>query len=379
MLTIPPLSLYVHLPWCVRKCPYCDFNSYEVKGGLPDEAYVDALLRDLDSEAELVGTRPVQSIFVGGGTPSLFSGPAVERLLAGIRARLTVDAAAEITLEANPGAVETERFAAYRTAGVNRLSIGVQSFRAAKLRALGRVHGEREAARAVGLAREAGFSNINLDLMYALPADDEEGALYDLTRALELEPSHVSWYQLTLEPNTAFWRNPPTLPDDEAVGAVETAGRALLARNGYVRYEISAYARPGFSCVHNLNYWQFGDYVGIGAGAHGKLSDPGRNVIERRAKQRNPRTFMALAGTPAAVAVERVEESERAVEFFMNALRLPEGTSVVRFEERTGQSRANVEGPLREAARRGWLSNAGGALRPTGAGLQMLNTMLALF
>ena len=353
MLTIPPLSLYVHLPWCVRKCPYCDFNSYEVKGGLPDEAYVDALLRDLDSEAELVGTRPVQSIFVGGGTPSLFSGPAVERLLAGIRARLTVDAAAEITLEANPGAVETERFAAYRTAGVNRLSIGVQSFRAAKLRALGRVHGEREAARAVGLAREAGFSNINLDLMYALPADDEEGALYDLTRALELEPSHVSWYQLTLEPNTAFWRNPPTLPDDEAVGAVETAGRALLARNGYVRYEISAYARPGFSCVHNLNYWQFGDYVGIGAGAHGKLSDPGRNVIERRAKQRNPRTFMALAGTPAAVAVERVEEPERAVEFLMNALRMPEGTSIARFEERTGQSHAKIEEPLREAARRG--------------------------
>ena len=380
MLSAPPLSLYVHLPWCVRKCPYCDFNSYEAKGRIPDEAYVEALLRDLDFEARLVVGRTLQSVFIGGGTPSLFSGAAIRRLLEGIRARLELDTAAEVTLEANPGAVEVERFAAYREAGVNRLSIGVQSFRDAKLAALGRVHDGLEAARAVAIARTAGFSNVNLDLMYGLPGDDETGSLADLARAIELAPSHLSWYQLTLEPNTAFHRSPPPLPDDDSIATIESRGRALLEQQGYERYEVSAYARPGFRCVHNLNYWMFGDYIGIGAGAHGKLSDPSNNAIERRSRKRNPRSYLAQAGTAASVAVERIEEPRLvALEFMMNALRLPEGTSAARFEERTGQPQASIEQPLREAASRGWLSIEGGALKPTPAGLQMLNAMLGLF
>jgi oxygen-independent coproporphyrinogen-3 oxidase len=380
MLKSPPLSLYVHLPWCVRKCPYCDFNSYEAKGALPDAAYVDALLRDLDTETRFVRQRPLQSIFIGGGTPSLFSGAEIRRLLEGISARLRIEPRAEITLEANPGAVEAGRFSAYRNAGVNRLSIGVQSFRPEKLKALGRVHDDIEAVRAVAIARDAGFANINVDLMYGLPGDDESGAIADLERAIELAPSHLSWYQLALEPNTAFHRDPPILPDDDCIVAIEARGRSLLEQHGYRRYEVSAYARPGFRCVHNLNYWQFGDYIGIGAGAHGKVSDTASNVIERRSKQRNPRTYMAQAGTLAAVTVERIEApQEVVVEFMMNALRLPEGTSVVRFEERTGQPRATIERPLREAASRGWMSIDSDALRPTPAGMQMLNALLALF
>jgi oxygen-independent coproporphyrinogen-3 oxidase len=380
MLTTPPLSLYVHLPWCVRKCPYCDFNSYEAKGPLADAAYVDALLRDLDTETRLAGSRRLQSIFIGGGTPSLFSGVEIRRLLEGVGARVPIESAAEITLEANPGAVEAERFAAYRNAGVNRLSVGVQSFRPAKLKALGRVHNEREAVRAIGIAREAGFENINVDLMYGLPGDDEKGAIGDLERAIEQGPSHLSWYQLTLEPNTAFHRDPPALPDEDCIEAIEATGRSFLERHGYGRYEVSAYARPGFRCVHNLNYWQFGDYIGIGAGAHGKVSDAADNVIERRSKQRNPRTYMAHAGTPAAVTVERIEAGDQLVlEFMMNALRLPEGTSVASFEERTGQPRATIDGPLREAASRGWLRVEADRLKPTRAGLQMLNALLALF
>jgi oxygen-independent coproporphyrinogen-3 oxidase len=380
MLTTPPLSLYVHLPWCVRKCPYCDFNSYEARGALPDGAYVDALLRDLDSDTGFVGTRRLQSIFIGGGTPSLFSGTEIRRLLEGIKARVPIEPLAEITLEANPGAIEAERFCAYREAGVNRLSIGVQSFRPDKLAALGRVHDDVEAVRAVAVARSAGFANINVDLMYGLPGDDEAGAINDLERAIGLEPTHVSWYQLTLEPNTAFHRDPPALPDDDCIIALEARGRSLLERHGYGRYEVSAYAQPGFRCVHNLNYWQFGDYIGIGAGAHGKISDPANNVIERRSKQRNPRTYMAHAGTAAAVTVDRIgAERELALEFMMNALRLPEGTSVARFEERTGQPRAAIEQALREAASRGWVSIDYDALRPTPTGMQMLNALLALF
>ena len=380
MLTSPPLSLYVHLPWCVRKCPYCDFNSYEFRGALPAAAYVDALLRDLDTETPVVGPRRLQSIFIGGGTPSLFSGTEIGRLLEGISARVPIESLAEITLEANPGAVEAERFSAYREAGVNRLSIGVQSFRPDKLKALGRVHDDLEAARAIAVARNAGFVNINVDLMYGLPGDDETGAIGDLERAIELGPTHLSWYQLTLEPNTAFHRDPPTLPDDDCIVALEARGRSLLEHHGYGRYEVSAYAQSGFRCVHNLNYWQFGDYIGIGAGAHGKVSDTGNNVIERRWKQRNPRTYMARAGTAAAVTVDRiVAEHELVLEFMMNALRLPEGTSVARFEERTGRPRATVERPLHEAASRGWVSIDHDVFRPTAAGMQMLNAMLALF
>jgi oxygen-independent coproporphyrinogen-3 oxidase len=378
-LGLPPLSLYVHLPWCVRKCPYCDFNSYETRGELPERAYVGALLRDLDAETDEARERPLQSIFIGGGTPSLFSGTAIRALLDGIRARVALAPDAEITLEANPGAAEAGRFAEFRAAGVNRLSIGIQSLRDRQLAALGRVHDAETALAAVELARRAGFDNFNLDLMYALPADDPDGALADLAAALEQNPAHLSWYQLTLEPNTAFERKPPTLPPDEEIAAIERRGRALLAEHGFERYEISAYARPGRRCRHNLNYWEFGDYLGIGAGAHGKLT---RHpfAVERRAKTRNPRTYLATAGTPAAVTVERSgNPAQIALEYLMNALRLVDGVAVAAFEQRTGQTVAALGAHLAVAHERGWLHADGERLRTTPRGLEMLNRVLELF
>jgi putative oxygen-independent coproporphyrinogen III oxidase len=378
---LPPLSLYVHLPWCVRKCPYCDFNSYEAKRGNPEEdPYVDALLRDLDTELEFVGGRPLASVFIGGGTPSLFSGAAIRRLLDAIRSRAPLEEGGEVTLEANPGAVDAARFTEYREAGVTRLSIGVQSFRAEQLRKLGRVHGPDEAARAAELAKAAGFDNFNLDLMYALPGDDVDGALADLASAISLAPPHLSWYQLTLEPNTAFHRRPPALPAEDLVLDIERRGRELLASAGFARYEVSAYERGGRRCVHNLNYWQFGDYLGLGAGAHGKVTLARDGVVARRAKTRNPRTFIAAAGTAAAVRVEHIAAGrELAVEFLMNALRLLDGVHVRLFEERTGQPVAVIEQGLRSALARGWLAPERDTLRPTAAGSQMLNPLLELF
>ena len=377
---LPPLSLYVHLPWCIRKCPYCDFNSYEAgRGGFDEARYVDALLRDLDADTRLVQGRALSSVFIGGGTPSLFSGRAIARLLAGVRERLELVKSVEVTLEANPGAVEAARFAEYRDAGVNRLSIGVQSFRAAPLRRLGRVHGADEAVRAIELARAAGFASFNVDLMYALPGDEPAGALADLGAALEHEPPHLSWYQLTLEPNTAFHRKPPPLPAEDVVLEIECRGRELLAASGYRRYEVSAYERAG-RCAHNSNYWSFGDYLGLGAGAHGKITLVEEGAIERRAKTRNPRTYETVAGTARAVAVERIEDpAQLAVEFMMNALRLPDGVPLALFEERAGQPVSTIEEPLREARGRGWLADEPGVLRPTAAGLEVLNRLLALF
>ena len=377
---LPPLSLYVHLPWCIRKCPYCDFNSYEARGALPTDSYVDALLRDLDCDLSLAAGRRVQSVFIGGGTPSLIPGASVRGLLAGIRERLLLAAQAEITLEANPGAVEAGRFAEFRDAGVTRLSIGAQSFRSPQLRALGRVHTAEDAIRAVETARRAGFENINVDLMYALPGDDVAGALDDLRGAIELAPAHISWYQLTLEPNTAFHRRPPVLPDEDAVLEIEGRGRALLDAHGYRRYEISAYAQPGRECLHNLNYWQFGDYLGIGAGAHGKITQARERGIERRVKQRNPRTYVERAGDPFATAVERVEPGRQIIiEFLMNALRLPRGVSTESYEARTGHSLAAIEEPLRSAVARGWMEPRTDRLVPTAMGLELQNSLLALF
>jgi oxygen-independent coproporphyrinogen-3 oxidase len=378
-LRLPPLSLYVHLPWCVRKCPYCDFNSYEARGEVPDRDYVDALLRDLDAEAELACARSVQSIFIGGGTPSLFSGAAIRRLIDGIRARIAVAADAELTLEANPGSVEAGRFAVFREAGINRLSIGVQSFRDPQLAVLGRVHDGAEAVLAFQTARRAGFDNVNLDLMYGLPGDDLAGALADLERATELGPAHLSWYQLTLEPNTAFHRRPPALPAEDAVIEIEERGRSLLAAQGYGRYEVSAYAAPGRRCVHNLNYWQFGDYLGIGAGAHGKITLPGERAIARRAKLRNPRTYMEQAGSAAAATLERIDAEQLTVEFMMNALRLADGVSAACYPERTGQPIDAIAAPVGDAVRRGWMSADAGVLKATPAGLHVLNSLLALF
>jgi oxygen-independent coproporphyrinogen-3 oxidase len=379
--SLPPLALYVHLPWCIRKCPYCDFNSYEASAsGIAEQDYVDALLRDLDAELPFAQGRPLASVYVGGGTPSLFSGPAIRRLLDGIRARVRLEASAEITLEANPGAAEAQRFAQYRDAGVGRLSIGVQSFREPQLRRLGRVHGPDEATRAADLARRAGFESINLDLMYGLPDDDLAGALADLRSALALAPPHLSWYQLTLERNTAFHRRPPALPSEDAVLEVERQGRELLEQHGYGRYEISAYAQPGRRCAHNVNYWEFGDYLGIGAGAHGKVTLPREHAIERRAKTRNPRTYMSAAGAASAATSERIADPRQvALELLMNGLRLREGIAVAAFEQRAGQPISSIAAPLDAARSRGWLSHDRDVLRPTADGQQLLNALLSLF
>jgi oxygen-independent coproporphyrinogen-3 oxidase len=380
LTVLPPLALYVHLPWCVRKCPYCDFNSYEARGPLADLDYVDAVLRDLRSEERHVQRRQVHSVFIGGGTPSLFSAAAIERLLAGIAAEVALAPGVEITLEANPGAVDAERFAAFRAAGVNRLSIGIQSLRDDRLRAIGRVHDSREARRAVEIAYDAGFDNVNLDFMYALPGDDVAGALADLEQGIALAPAHLSWYQLTLEPNTAFERRPPPLPADEIVAEVETRGRELLAAAGFVRYEISAYAKPGRQCAHNLNYWRFGDYLGLGAGAHGKITLPGEGVLERTAKTRNPRTYMEKAGGTAAGTAGRVgEPGALSLEFLLNALRLLEGVPETWFVERTGLPLEAIAAPRRTAIARGWLADEPGRLRATPAGREVLNRLLELF
>jgi putative oxygen-independent coproporphyrinogen III oxidase len=377
---LPPLSLYVHLPWCVRKCPYCDFNSYEARGVLPDLDYTKALLRDLRSELPFAQGRAIESVFLGGGTPSLFSGAAITRLLDGLRAEALLDADAEITLEANPGAVDAARFTAFREAGVNRLSIGIQSFRDERLRALGRVHDAAEAQAAVVTARTAGFENVNLDLMYGLPGDDVAGAVADLERAIALAPAHLSWYQLTLEPNTAFERRPPALPDDDVVARIEEQGRALLAAHAYERYEVSAYAKSGRRCVHNLNYWQFGDYLGVGAGAHGKITLPANGVIARRAKARNPRTYQLRAATAEAVTEERVTtRSQAAIEYLMNALRVLEGTPVDMFEARAGQPVAAIASARAAATARGWLGREPDRLQATAAGIDSLNRLLELF
>ena len=377
---LPPLSVYVHLPWCVRKCPYCDFNSYEARGALADVVYVDAVLRDLKSELPYVEGRQIRSVFIGGGTPSLFSGEAIARLLEGIAAEVELAGDVEVTLEANPGAVEAGRFAAFREAGVNRLSLGIQSLRDDRLRVLGRVHDSREALRAVELARAAGFDNLNLDFMYALPGDDVTGALADLERGLELEPAHLSWYQLTIEPNTAFEHRPPPLPGDDAVAEIEARGRELLAAAGFGRYEVSAYARAGRQCLHNLNYWQFGDYLGVGAGAHGKVTLRRASAIERRARTRNPRTYVAVAGTPAACEAQRLElPRELALEFLLNALRLVEGVPEQWLVDRAGVPLDAIAGPRREALARGWLADEPGRLRPTAAGREVLNRLLELF
>jgi putative oxygen-independent coproporphyrinogen III oxidase len=290
----PPLSLYVHVPWCVRKCPYCDFNSHAAKS-VPEAEYVRALLDDLRQESPSVEGRSVQTVFIGGGTPSLLSGAAVGDLLEGIAATVDLAADAEVTLEANPGTVERARFSAFRTAGVNRLSIGVQSFDDARLRTLGRIHTGREAAAAADAARAAGFDNFNLDLMFGLPDQTVAHAASDLRRAIDLEPAHLSWYQLTLEPNTRFHQFPPRLPDDDAVAAMQTEGAALLRSSGFGQYEVSAFANPGRRCAHNLNYWTFGDYLGIGAGAHGKLTRSADASIERTWKERSPERYLARA------------------------------------------------------------------------------------
>jgi oxygen-independent coproporphyrinogen-3 oxidase len=375
----PPLSLYVHFPWCVEKCPYCDFNSHPARQAPDQAAYVDALLCDLDQELPLVAGRPVQTIFMGGGTPSLFEPAQIDRLLRGIAERLPLADEAEITLEANPGTVEAGRFAVYREAGVNRLSIGVQSLDAHMLQALGRIHGPAEAVAAARAAREAGFDTFNLDLMFGLPQQSLAQALADLEQALALCPPHLSWYQLTLEPNTAFAHRPPPLPDDDLLWDMQEAGQALLAGTGLQQYEVSAYARPGHRCRHNLNYWSFGDYLGIGAGAHGKLTlSDGR--IQRRWKQRHPQAYLAAADGASLISGARwLAAEDLPVEFMMNALRLNEGVAAALYPANTGRSLDELAPLLQRARSRGLLQPDPGRLAPSALGQRFLNDLLALF
>ena len=375
---LPPLALYIHLPWCVRKCPYCDFNSHEARGDIPQDKYIEALLRDLEWDRPRVEGRPIRSIFLGGGTPSLFSPEAVARLLAGVWTRLPVAQDAEVTLEANPGTVELERFRGFRQAGINRLSIGIQSFEPEKLRALGRIHGPEEALRAAQAARAAGFENFNLDLMFGLPGQTVEQALADVRTAIELGPTHLSAYQLTVEPNTLFHARPPKLPDDDTIWEMQQAIQDLLAENGFKQYEVSAYARPGFECRHNLNYWTFGDYLGIGAGAHGKITDAAG--ITRLWKVKNPKDYLAKAGTTGALGGEqRLTPRDVTAEFMLNALRLKDGFSLRLFPERTGQPLGAIRTTLADARTRGLLEPDDALVRPTELGYRFLNDLAALF
>ena len=375
---LPPLSLYIHLPWCVSKCPYCDFNSHALRAEIPQQAYIDALLRDLEQDLPRVWGRSVQTLFIGGGTPSLFAPASIERLLCGVRARIPVNPHAEITLEANPSSAELAHFHGYRAAGVNRLSIGVQSFDAEKLRALGRAHGRAEALAAAAAARAADFDNFNLDLMFGLPAQTQAQALADITQALALQPTHLSLYQLTLEPNTHFHRYPPTLPDDDETAEMQAALQAVLATAGYTQYEVSAYAQAPYRCRHNLNYWQFGDYLGIGAGAHAKITDA--HGVTRLVKTRQPNAYLASAGTAASIAhTEAVACADVAFEFMLNALRLTAGVPLALFSAHTGLPLATIQAARAEAEAQGLLQTDAARLLPSARGRQFLNDLIALF
>ena len=378
-MSLPPLSLYVHIPWCVRKCPYCDFNSHAAPEQIPEAAYVEALLDDLDAELPLTAGRPLQSIFIGGGTPSLFTAEAIDRLLQGIRQRIALAPDAEITLEANPGTFEQERFEGYRTAGINRLSIGVQSFNAEHLQRLGRIHSPDDALRAANAAVTI-FPRVNLDLMHGLPGQSVDQALSDLKQALSFTPGHLSWYQLTIEPNTEFHARPPQLPVDESLWDIQEQGQVLLDAQGYAQYEISAYARPEQQARHNLNYWQFGDYLGIGAGAHGKISQydtDGQLQILRRHKQRQPKGYFNPAHRLAGA--ESIAHDDRAFEFMLNALRLTDGTPADLLMQRTGVNVTDIEPILHQARQKGLLEPDTTRLAPTLQGRLFLNDLLALF
>lgn len=380
-MQVPPLALYVHLPWCVRKCPYCDFNSHSAPNGAPRERYVAALLSDLDGEAERADTRPLVSVFLGGGTPSLFAPAEIAQIIAGIRQRFVVADDAEITMEANPGTVECGDPAGYRDAGVNRLSIGAQSFNAEMLQQLGRIHSVDDISRAVTAAQSAGFENLNLDIMYGLPGQDVSMAMADLRAAFALRPAHISWYQLTLEPNTVFHARPPAgLPDNDAGFAIQSAGQALLAASGYEQYEISAYARDERNrSRHNLNYWSFGDYLAVGAGAHGKFSDEAG--VQRYTKPANPLNYMQAQEQAAGRGVEKtLSDGELVFEFMLNALRLHDGFAADLFSERTGLAVEALSGGLARAQQKGLIEEvSSGFWRATELGQRFLNDLQAEF
>ena len=377
LTALPPLSLYIHWPWCVRKCPYCDFNSHESKGPVPEQAYLDALRLDLEQSLPLIWGRKIQTVFIGGGTPSLMSAAGLDRLLSDLRTLLPLEINAEITMEANPGTFEAEKFKAYRASGINRLSIGIQSFNGRHLQALGRIHDENEARRAIEIA-QANFDNFNLDLMFALPGQTLEEAQRDIDTALSYAPPHLSLYHLTMEPNTVFAKYPPQLPDDDESADIQDMIHEKMAAAGYEHYEVSAYARPGHRASHNLNYWQFGDYLGIGAGAHSKLSFPHR--VLRQARYKQPASFIEAAQKGNAVHEEHeITRGEMGFEFMLNTLRLTEGFDPNLFGERTGMSITAIEKALNEAEAKGLLYRDFKVIRPTELGQRFLNDLHEMF
>ena len=384
LTALPPLSLYVHFPWCEKKCPYCDFNSHQVKegvgakSGFDEERYINALIADLETELPRIWGRQVHSIFIGGGTPSLLSAQGMDRLLSAIRARINLEPDAEITMEANPGSVEAEKFAGFAKAGINRVSLGIQSFQDEQLKALGRIHNGAEAKRAIEIALQH-FKSVNLDLMYGLPMQTLEDAKRDVETALSFNTPHLSFYNLTLEPNTYFASFPPKLPNEEVIDAIFEQNLELLTNAGYKRYEVSAYAKPGMECKHNLNYWRFGDYIGIGAGAHGKISFPDK--ITRQVRERHPDTYMKNMETKGHALVEskEVPASDLPFEFMLNALRLTNGVATSTFTERTGLPLSVISKGLDEASRKGLLDPNPALLKGTTQGLRYLNNLQEIF
>lgn len=377
MLQLPPLSLYIHIPWCVQKCPYCDFNSHALKQQVPEADYVAALLADLDADLMYVQGRQLQSIFIGGGTPSLFSAEAIKSLLDGVAARVPFAADIEITMEANPGTVEAGRFAGYQQAGVTRISIGVQSFQPEKLQRLGRIHDPAQAIAAGLQAKQAGLRSFNIDLMHGLPEQSVSDALSDLQQAIDIAPPHLSWYQLTIEPNTAFGSRPPVLPEDETLWDIQEQGHQLLLAAGYRQYEISAYAKPGYECRHNLNYWQFGDYLGIGCGAHGKITLPAEDRIIRTAKVKHPKGYL----DPARAFLDRswdVDNEDRPFEYFMNRMRLLRPIPKAEFTARTNLPAETVEQLFKRAYEQGLLEQTDTEWLVTELGHRYLNTLLTM-
>ena len=369
-----PLTLYIHFPWCVRKCPYCDFNSHVSKATLPEEAYIKALMTDFQQDSHYRQHRNIEHIFMGGGTPSLFSGSAIGTLLSTLT---QVNNTAEITLEANPGTVEQKRFNDFRHAGINRLSLGVQSFDAKQLKILGRIHSSHEAVTAIQSAKKAGFTNFNIDLMFGLPHQSIENALADLKAAVALDPTHISWYQLTLEPNTPFYYRPPPLPNDDLIWEIQQAGQTYLAEQGYQQYEISAYSQPGYQCQHNVNYWQFGDYLGIGAGAHAKITCPETHLVTRLTKLKSPNTY--LKANPNFIAEQQTVKEHLAFEFMLNTLRLYQPFSKTLFEQRTGLSISTIAPQLKQAHKLNLLQPQHNNYQTTELGKRYLNDLLQIF
>jgi putative oxygen-independent coproporphyrinogen III oxidase len=370
-----PLSLYVHIPWCVRKCPYCDFNSHAAGETLPEEDYIKALINDLDNQRDFIQQRELLSIFIGGGTPSLFSSHSIEHLLNETAKRFHFSKNIEITLEANPGTVDESRFTGFRSAGINRLSIGIQSFNSKHLQSLGRIHDSSQALGAVNAARRAGFERFNLDLMHGLPGQTVEEALEDLQTAIDCEPPHLSWYQLTLEPNTEFYKFPPRLPDDEILANIQESGEELLAKNNYQRYEISAFSKPGMQCTHNRNYWEFGDYIGIGAGAHGKITQTDGSII-RTQKSRSPKDYL---NDETKTQLQSIDETDLPFEFMLNTLRLCDGFDKTLFLQRTGLNISLIEHRLKELMQKNLLQEKDNIIQPTDQGINFLNDVINHF